>query len=775
MKIKSTKSHSSTKRSASNRNHKMSNNVHADNESLSGPGSHISMEPCFGTDVPEDGVHHIADGDEAIDMELPEAVVLVGKTHWRCVTCMVLKPRTSSIDDHLNTHHRHPDSPAAVLPTPKRGRGRGRRVNDAISHAPRTPELDREQVLKSSVYPVEDAENEKTANEKESVWSSTRLVQKRRKTAKRGGRGRGKTRGWRGRGRVFTKPLTSEDSDTEIETPALSLHVKDLHGKRKAETSVSPAHGANESTDSLQFQMDTMTSKEEVSPPPNKKAKTGDDTGCDTAFTYEPAIENIPISASNMIAQTGENDNCDTASAYKPTIKNVPICAENVSKDSFKDLMKEKYVVFVGKGGTVDFPLDPEGHIDNDPPLPIETPSLQADAFLPPATPLLPDMHGPPETPILPETPHPPEVSHQPEPFHPSQASAVDFQVSTQSGMLSSITPAAAIATEHLSGTDEANSSAEQPLVSSHHFSSDGLMVSKSCEKEFASASVCLTCGAVFDSPTELRLHREEMVKFDVVSCNICGDKFHGLHQLNIHVFTTHEKFAKKFCFLCDVDCLDGFELEEHLLEHTSVETDGEEDANELESVQHTCKTCGAELEGNLSDLVNHYHTTHDQFVCARCYELFTDLTEYEDHKMLHCSHADGAVVYSCPVSDCFQLCEDKEALMNHISWHEDRDIDEEQRSLLQCQYCTDHFRNIVSLQRHLADTHNEHDLRPFVCELCRENFSHSLELHQHNAKQHAGIKRYGCAYCDQRFAFRSAHRRHVASEHDVAATVLRM
>ncbi|KAL8603956.1 hypothetical protein ACOMHN_039000 [Nucella lapillus] len=730
----------------SGRNHKTNGKKGILKESESPADFHTTTEPEVGAEAPGSPAGGAADAQEVMDdVEFPEAVVLVGKTHWRCVTCMILQPRALSIDDHLNTHHRRPDSSPAppVSLSPGRGEGEGRGVNrnSVINHIPTASEPETAEVLRLSALPVEDGDSQNISNKKDTVPSSSEPLQGRRKNG-RGGSRKKRVGSGRGRGRVLTKPLTSEDSDNEMETAALSSPVKALPAKRKLVTAVPPANELPEAV----LQTDG-TSTEEVRCPPSKKARSEENRiGCVTAVSYEPSVE--PMGSK-----------------------------EFAPRDTWKDVMKEKYVVFVSKGGTLDYLVDSESHFDNDPPLPIETPSLQADAFLPPATPLLPDIHGAPETPVPPETPHPPEVPHHPDHFHPSEVCGINCQQSSQSHLLLLVTPGTDTvppSSQHLAMTEEGvHMYSDQSMVRSHHFSSDGLLTNKSSDRDLP--SVCVTCGAPFESPEELRLHRGEMVKFDVVSCNSCGEKFHGLHQLNIHIFTTHEKFAKKFCFLCDVDCLDGFELEEHLLEHTWSETD-EEDADDPESVQHTCKTCGLEMEGNLSDLMNHYHTTHDQFVCPKCYALFTYLTEYEDHKMLHCPHADSAaVVYSCPVSDCFQLCESKEGLMDHISWHEDRDIHEELQSVLQCHYCSADFRNLTALQRHLADTHSEPDLRPFVCELCRADFSHSLELHQHNAKCHAGIKRYGCAYCDQRFAFRSAHRRHVASEHDVPATVLRM
>ena len=730
--------------------HKLSNgdysvpDVSKDSDAHIQVGSRVSAAPNIGAEAPEPPLDNVSDVEEATDdVEFPEAVVLVGKTHWRCVTCMAHYSRSTSIDAHMNQQHPLQASTQNIPPAPKRGRGRGRGMARGRIPKPasRKPHVEIEQrPLRSSLRPLQGTDQGQASRGR---WASALG-----KPSSRRGRGRGlrgskssrgrasRGRGGRGRGRVFTKPLTSDDSDTEIDVQA-QLPPPKVPRKRKTRTS----SGLNEDepTDMLP-------------PPPSKKPKTCKSGEVDDA----PPSEEIPVGSP-------------------------PPSPEPVSHDMLKDLMKEKYVVIVEKAGTSDYPseCDYEAHIDSDPPLPIETPSLQADALLPPATPVLPDIHGPPETPVLPDTPHPPGTPHQADSLQPVEMpDATDSHESTQPhkflppetpGILPAAAPESVAITER-------RSSAE-----GHSVAAGGLSSSQGPVMQHGDSnplSVCVTCGAPFDSPAELKSHREEMIKFDVVSCNDCGDKFHGLHQLNIHVFTTHEKFAKKFCFLCDADCLDGFELEEHLLEHTSNGTDREDDVGDVDSIQHLCKTCGSELAVNLSDLMNHYRTTHNQFICSKCYELFTDVTEYEDHKVLHASDThdgDAPVVYTCPVSDCFQMCSDKEALMDHISWHEDRDLDEEQLSLLHCQHCSDLFRNKVSLQRHLAETHNEPDLKPFVCELCNEDFSHSLELHRHNTIHHAGIKRYGCAYCNQRFAFRSSHRRHVASEHDVAATVLHM
>ena len=714
-------------------------------------GGRNAAEPGVGAEAPSHVGGDATDAEQADDdVEFPEAVVLVGKTHWRCVTCMVLHPRTTSIDEHMNTDHKQQEVPPptlSVLKTGKRGQRRGRGAVQAkvTVQSPTEPQLGSRQ-LRSSLRLTQNLHRGKSGRGRgSSIHKNAKQLQGRGRSLQRG---RGRGRGMRGSRKVLTKPFTSEDSDTEIENHNLSPPHNTSAQKRKTGKSVvEDEEEPAKSSDNMELPFDVQTQNKEdalpaSSPPPSKKARTAEEN--------VPALEESPF-------------NCAKATP-KPS-----------SAVTLKDLMKEKYVVFVEKAGTSDSLSEYEAHMDNDPPLAIEIPSLQADTLLPPATPLLPEIHGPPETPVPPDTPHLSEVQHQPDSFHPAHTPEVDCQYPSHSHeVLPPPTQSivSSVATEHLSRAEDRAETETSPAA-------EGPSVNRLAdvnEKESTLSLACRTCGAAFDSLEELRTHREEMVKFDVLSCNSCGDKFHGLHQLNIHVFTVHEKFAPKFCFLCDADCLDGYELEEHLLEHTSVETDREDDAND--SIQHACKICGAQVEGNLSDLMNHYHTIHDQLICTKCFELFTDLTEYEEHRMLHSSQTEGqgdAVVYSCPVSDCFQICADREALMDHISWHEDRDLEEEELNLLHCHHCGGPFRNTMSLQRHLAETHGEPDLKPFVCELCGADYSHSLELHQHNTIHHTGIKRYGCAYCDQRFAYRSAHRRHVASEHDVAATVLHM
>ncbi|KAK7114651.1 hypothetical protein V1264_000677 [Littorina saxatilis] len=669
-------------------------------------------EPDEGEEAPQPSLNDGNDVEEATDdVEFPEAVVLVGKTHWRCVSCMAYFSRTISIDEHVNVHHNLQAPPTVT----RRGRGRGRGLARGRIVVQAVPEVDQ----KSQRSSRQAAEREGSGSGAREMADLGRLKLHRGKgRGFRRGRG-GRGRGGRGKGRVFTKPLTSEDSDTEVDAPAPSPSLRTFK-KRKPRNSVD-------------------TDKEEpvdITPEVcSKKPRKVDNVVNDL-----PALDEIPVD--------------------RPPPSPVP-----QSQETAKKVMKEKYVVVLGKTGAADCPSEFETHIDTDPPLPIEIPSLQADALLPPATPTLLDIHGPPKTPVLQDSLLLPETPQQVETTGTVDTHTLSSQESSHPheflstgipGILSVLAP-------------------ETIVKPQSDFRSAYLVQNKHVDSDLGPMG-CKTCGVVFDSVEELRSHIEEMVKFDIVSCNDCGDKFHGLHQLNIHVFNTHEKLARKFCFLCDADCLDGFELEEHLLEHTSSKTDHV--GNTIDTFKHTCKTCGEEVDGKLSDLTTHYYTTHCQFVCIKCNELFADLTKYEEHMALHTSdtfHSDDPVVYSCPVSDCFQICTDKEALMDHISWHEDRDIEEDHMNLLYCCHCNDPFWTNIALERHLVETHNEADLKPFVCELCKEEFGHSLELRGHSILHHAGIKRYGCAYCDQRFAFPSAHRQHVASEHDVAATVLRM
>lgn len=677
----------------------------------------VKDEPNVGSEAPMTEIEHQSDLNEATDdVEFPEAVILIGKTHWRCVTCAELYSKFTSIDGHIHDNH------AQQVQAQQGMRGRGRTRTHFRSVGRMTQIATRPQRSIPVRQPVQG------------------ISALRGRPASRRSRGRGMrgSRRSRGRGRILSRRL-QDMSESDTETLVMPVQQKISPRKRKTRSS-------------------GVIYTNSPSPPPAKTLRTKEIAA---SPPYEDSV------------------------ASPPQEKNITL--------------KDKYLVVLSKAGNT--VLDSEiSLMEADPLPPIEIPSLQADALLPPATPLIPEIQGPPETPLPREIPNLSDELHPSETLCAPDTSGISHMFlppeTPQAVFLSHETltiPATSVVLETppspvpvvLSKVSEHADVVLPPSSANSIISYDAREAIKSFshvespveEKPVDYPVTCKTCNNHFSSPSEWKYHQIDSARFDVVLCSECGDKFHGVFQLNLHVFSVHEKFAKKFCFHCGADGLDIFELEEHLLEHSLEEPEKDKDIEDLESISHLCRVCSLEIEGNVSDLMNHYHTMHDRFICTLCFECFADTMAYQDHKLTHITDSNlgsELVVLTCPVSGCFQMCEDKDMLRDHISWHEDQDLDMDQ-PMLPCHDCDCEFRNKAALLRHLADVHNDNLVKPFLCELCNGEFSHSIELYHHCTLSHQEIKWYDCAYCSHRFALRSSYRRHVATEHDVPAAVLRM
>ncbi|XP_070200366.1 oocyte zinc finger protein XlCOF6-like [Littorina saxatilis] len=302
----------------------------------------------------------------------------------------------------------------------------------------------------------------------------------------------------------------------------------------------------------------------------------------------------------------------------------------------------------------------------------------------------------------------------------------------------------------------------------------------------------CRICEEKFLSTMEYENHQKDVSRFDAVECKRCKCTFHGLHELNLHVFSQHETEKRGFCFTCDHDALGMEDLERHVHIHAY---NCERTPADLRF--HDCQTCGEELLNSYTDVHVHYYQHHATHICSSCYQTFEDVQAYKDHhnqtykgKAILCSIC-GSKFESVedldehtPCSEdiwaedgkgescfkCGKWCPNRSVVEAHKKQHRSQEDVEAYREGAKvgfpCPSCEKVFKNKHACRRHAKMVHEGVSCYKHYCEYCGKGFLTKGHMRDHIALHHLKIKRYKCDYCDKQFVCGPTLRRHVRMEH---------
>ncbi|KAL8603944.1 hypothetical protein ACOMHN_038988 [Nucella lapillus] len=307
----------------------------------------------------------------------------------------------------------------------------------------------------------------------------------------------------------------------------------------------------------------------------------------------------------------------------------------------------------------------------------------------------------------------------------------------------------------------------------------------------------CKICLRVFSSSKVLKEHISKVSSEDVVQCLACEMSFHGMVDLNMHVFCDHEYEKQPVCFICAED----FPSMEKLEKHLNSQHKGQADLKLADTRFHDCRLCRMELNVDFQLIKNHYYRRHKAYVCPECYGKDADLLYYTDthlygeHKQMHSkspaecaicgmefptaremkahmwAHANDATEDGTggKCSKCDKRLPNSGAMLMHEKEHKNEAIRKnyalEASIGFPCMRCEHIFSSKSNLKKHSckADPNRTYY---FHCEYCAHGCNTKEQLRDHIALHHLGIKRYACDYCDQRFVCAPTLRRHIRRVH---------
>ena len=301
----------------------------------------------------------------------------------------------------------------------------------------------------------------------------------------------------------------------------------------------------------------------------------------------------------------------------------------------------------------------------------------------------------------------------------------------------------------------------------------------------------CRVCEEKFQSSEDHGKHQKEFGRFSAVECKRCRRKFHGIHELNLHVFSVHETEKGGFCFICNQDTTGLETLERHVHSHAY------NCERQLVDMRfHDCRLCCEELHSSYTTLRTHYYQHHVAHVCSDCFLAFKDVQAYKDHCRTHegrpifCSicgskfESVDSLDQHTPCSEdiwaedgkgdqCFKCglwCPNRAVVEAHRKQHRSQEDVEAYRQGAKvgfpCVLCEKVFKNKHACRRHIKMVHEGVSCYKHHCEHCGKGFLTKGHMRDHIALHHLKIKRYMCDYCEQQFVCGPTLRRHVRKEH---------
>ncbi|XP_005107343.1 uncharacterized protein LOC101845423 [Aplysia californica] len=212
----------------------------------------------------------------------------------------------------------------------------------------------------------------------------------------------------------------------------------------------------------------------------------------------------------------------------------------------------------------------------------------------------------------------------------------------------------------------------------------------------------CRFCDRGFNKQMYLNDHERQHLLGASHSCDVCGEAFYSLSDLNFHMQEHNEQ----------EDEMDD-ELEELNAEPASV-TSGKGGRK------------GGQKDGD---------SRPRPFKCGVCGKAYFERTNLRRHKRTHT----GEKPYKCDVCGCaFAL---RNSLKAHLLTHT------EERPF-QCGICGKTFKSEWCLKNHFK-THTSE--RPYKCEICGMTFKYSTGLNQHRAT-HGEEMLFMCSVCGEGF-----------------------
>ncbi|XP_044261207.1 zinc finger protein 600-like [Tribolium madens] len=275
------------------------------------------------------------------------------------------------------------------------------------------------------------------------------------------------------------------------------------------------------------------------------------------------------------------------------------------------------------------------------------------------------------------------------------------------------------------------------------------------CGELKARVGFCQVCGATFETTKDVIEHciKEHSLEKDEIkpfACDKCPKRFTKLYNLQKHEL--HHSAIRNFvCTLCGRT----FKTKREVVVH---------EQGHLNQRKYKCELCckGFNCHTSLYTHVNVVHSDYSdkKFACHLCTKRFCNKQGLEEHIRRH----KGEKPFKCHI--CPTSFVSQGELKKHIKAH----TFVKEVNPIKCKHCDKTYKLHISYKLHLRRDHGLGDAKlpekKYTCGVCSKKFDTKTRLKAH-VDRHAGIKRFQCEDCGNKYADKGGLRVHMRDKHE--------
>ena len=187
----------------------------------------------------------------------------------------------------------------------------------------------------------------------------------------------------------------------------------------------------------------------------------------------------------------------------------------------------------------------------------------------------------------------------------------------------------------------------------------------------------------------------------------------------------------------------------------------------------HSCKLVDPDCEKVFSSkysLRYHQLRAHGKAVqCEKCSKEFTEFKEFVKHRRSERGNQEKPLVSKCSI--CKDPISSKNLKRHKSEVHEIRTKNplKEPEEKWYCPKCSQEFKRVEKLQRHLAETHSPSNQKKWNCGQCEKSFFFERNLKSHTERVHTHFPFYStfnCNQCEKSFKVKGNLTRHQKEQH---------
>ena len=258
----------------------------------------------------------------------------------------------------------------------------------------------------------------------------------------------------------------------------------------------------------------------------------------------------------------------------------------------------------------------------------------------------------------------------------------------------------------------------------------------------------CDQCSKVFRRKWSLETHRKIHTFKKFVQCDICGEEFRFISEVDKHKHKVHQYDRTQASYECNV-CKMKFATLSHLSIHSS------HSHKPVDGKPFKCANCQT-LFTTCVELKKHIYRSHQSGPCAGqpikqepadCYEESDANGSNSNHPLMG-KVKDYVKKFVCSLP--LETARGSEGIVPKTEPLDDDDLDEQDKAGV------DAYNELTRQKMSQSNM-----AKRFVCETCQKCFSTKSDLRTH-IRTHTGETPYKCDYCDRAFKQRGHRKLHI-------------